>query len=111
MLLLRLLVGVTLIAQIVTQVRSSELSASAWVLAVLLFLGAVCLLLGFVTPVVAVLIGRASVAAAFNLDIVVLSAAIALLGPGAFSIDARMFGRREIFIPNTRSQKRENISG
>ena len=110
MLLLRLLVGVTLIAQTVTQVRSSELSASAWVLAVLVLLGAVCLLLGFVTPVVAVSIGLASIAA-FNLDIVVLSAAIALLGPGAFSIDARMFGRREIFIPNTRSQKRENISG
>jgi hypothetical protein len=30
-----------------------------------------------------------------------LAAAIALglLGPGAFSIDARLFGRREIFIP------------
>ena len=25
--------------------------------------------------------------------------AIGLLGPGAFSIDARLFGRREIFIP------------
>ena len=30
-----------------------------------------------------------------------LAAAVALglLGPGAFSIDARLFGRREIFIP------------
>jgi hypothetical protein len=27
------------------------------------------------------------------------SAALGLLGPGAFSIDARLFGRREIFIP------------
>jgi hypothetical protein len=27
------------------------------------------------------------------------SAGIGLLGPGAFSIDARLFGRREIFIP------------
>ena len=27
------------------------------------------------------------------------AAALALLGPGAFSIDARLFGRREIFIP------------
>jgi hypothetical protein len=32
---------------------------------------------------------------------IVLTTAIALLGPGAFSIDARMFGRREILIPNT----------
>ena len=98
LLLLRLLVGVTLIAQTVTQVGSSELSAYGWFLAVLILLGALCILLGFVTPVVAVVIGLVSVAVAFNLDIVVLSTAIALLGPGAFSIDARMFGRREILI-------------
>ena len=99
MLLLRMLVGVTLIAQTVTQVRSSELSASGWVLAALILFGASCLLLGFVTPVVTVFIGLCSVAVAFNLDILVLSTAIALLGPGAFSVDARMFGRREILIP------------
>ena len=28
-----------------------------------------------------------------------LKSMIALLGPGAFSFDARLFGRREIFIP------------
>ncbi|HET6975926.1 MAG TPA: hypothetical protein VFI24_06370 [Pyrinomonadaceae bacterium] len=67
------------------------------------------MLLGLVTPVVAMLIGVASVYLAISslanliqsLDTVVLSTAIALLGPGAFSIDARMFGRREIFIPHT----------
>lgn len=31
------------------------------------------------------------------------SAALALLGPGAFSIDARLFGRREIVIPRKRT--------
>jgi hypothetical protein len=102
LLLLRMLVGVTLIAQIVTQVGSSELSASGWVLAVVVVLGTGCMLLGFATPVVAVVIGLVSIAVAFNLDIVVLSTAIALLGPGAFSIDARMFGRREILITNAR---------
>ena len=102
MLLLRMLVGVTLIAQIVTQVGSSELSASGWVLAVVVVLGTGCMLLGFATPVVAVVIGLVSIAVTFNLDIVVLSTAIALLGPGAFSIDARMFGRREILITNAR---------
>jgi hypothetical protein len=100
LLLLRMLVGVTLIAQTVTQVRSSELSAPAVGIAALVILAAVSLLLGFMTPVVAVLIGLASVAVAFNIDIVVLSITIALLGPGAFSIDARMFGRREILIPS-----------
>ena len=102
LLLLRMLVGVTLIAQIVTQVGSSELSASGWVLAVVVVLGTGCMLLGFATPVVAVVIGLVSIAVTFNLDIVVLSTAIALLGPGAFSIDARMFGRREILITNAR---------
>ncbi len=98
-----MLVGVTSIVQIVTQVRSSELSASTWGLAALVLVAAGCLLLGFVTPVAAVLIGLVSTAVAFNLDIVVMSISIALLGPGAFSIDARMFGRREIFIPSRRS--------
>ena len=106
LLLLRMLVGVTLIAQTLTQFRSSELSASALGIEALVLLAAISLLLGFVTPFVAVLIGLVSVAVAFNIDIVVLSTAIALIGPGAFSIDARMFGRREIHIPSTtRPQK------
>jgi hypothetical protein len=32
--------------------------------------------------------------------LMVLATAIALLGPGAFSIDSRLFGRREILIPH-----------
>jgi uncharacterized membrane protein YphA (DoxX/SURF4 family) len=106
-----MLVGVTLIAQTVTQVRSSELSASGWLLASVILLGAGCILLGFVTPVTAILIGLISITFAFSslaqlIDIVVLSAVIALLGPGAFSIDARMFGRREILISHaSRSPK------
>ena len=38
-----------------------------------------------------------STLAAFNLA--AISAALVLLGPGAFSVDARLFGRREIIIP------------
>jgi uncharacterized membrane protein YphA (DoxX/SURF4 family) len=37
---------------------------------------------------------------AFNLASI--SAALVLLGPGAFSLDARLFGRREIIIPEGR---------
>jgi uncharacterized membrane protein YphA (DoxX/SURF4 family) len=75
----------------------------------------VAILVGFVTPVataaatVGYLIAGVesflitegnnpiSALAAFNLAAV--SAALVLLGPGAFSIDARLFGRREIIIP------------
>jgi uncharacterized membrane protein YphA (DoxX/SURF4 family) len=31
--------------------------------------------------------------------IALMAVAVALLGPGAFSLDARLFGRREIVIP------------
>jgi len=41
-----------------------------------------------------------SALAAFNLA--AMSAALVLLGPGAFSLDARLFGRREIIIPKGR---------
>jgi uncharacterized membrane protein YphA (DoxX/SURF4 family) len=37
---------------------------------------------------------------------VVVAAAIALLGPGAISVDAALFGRREITIPELRSPAR-----
>ena len=66
--------------------------------------------MGFMTPIVAIVMGLSAAAlvlfSAFNsnqsaLNIIVLTTAIALLGPGAFSIDARMFGRREILIPHT----------
>ena len=97
LLLLRMLVGVTLIAQIVTQIQSSELTVARWIIAALVFLGASCLLLGFVTPVMAILVGLASLTFGVS-SVVVLSIVITLLGPGAFSIDARMFGRREILI-------------
>jgi uncharacterized membrane protein YphA (DoxX/SURF4 family) len=42
--------------------------------------------------------------AAFNLA--AISAALVLLGPGAFSLDARLFGRREIIIPEGRRSTR-----
>ncbi|KAA6465187.1 hypothetical protein DYQ86_04360 [Acidobacteria bacterium AB60] len=37
---------------------------------------------------------------AVNLNL--LSISVALLGPGAYSLDARLFGRREIIIPENR---------
>lgn len=70
-----------------------------------------CLMIGFLTPVVAVVIGVSAMTFAVLFDsnytvvvVIILAVAIALLGPGAFSVDARLFGRREILIPNpTRS--------
>jgi hypothetical protein len=78
-------------------------ASSGWLIKILALTGAALLLLGLMTPVVAVVIGLMSLAQLFSNDdvvqMVVLTSAIALLGPGALSIDARLFGRREVLIP------------
>lgn len=107
LLLLRALVGYSLIAHGLAYVRTPADSVVAWGLAALTFVGAAFLLLGLMTPLVALLVAvGASGIALFDgylaiTDLIGLSIAIALLGPGAFSLDARMFGRREITIPSS----------
>jgi len=103
LLLLRVLVAVLVIVQTTAYLRAAE-TLAGWSIVVLLLASTAFLLLGFVTPVAAVLIGLISLYPLQDLEIVVLAVVIALLGPGAFSIDARMFGRREILIPVTRRQ-------
>jgi hypothetical protein len=58
---------------------------------------------GFLTPylsVIALVLAGANLLAGFNSDNLVYvfaicdAAALALLGPGAYSVDARLFGRR-----------------
>lgn len=78
-------------------------ASSGWVMTLVVLTSAGFLLLGFMTPLVAVLTGIVSLVLVFSnlagVEMVVLTLAIALLGPGAYSIDARMFGRRKVFIP------------
>lgn len=96
MLLLRALVAFMLVTQVTA-------GAADWFVKVPVLAGAILLLMGLITPIVAVAIGLVSLSLAFSnndvVQVVGLSGAIALLGPGAFSIDARLFGRREVFIP------------
>jgi uncharacterized membrane protein YphA (DoxX/SURF4 family) len=99
------LVAVTLIVQTIAYVQAAH-TVTGWSLVVLCLASAACLLLGLLTPIAAVAIGLAWLTLTFstsleNFEMVVLAVVIALLGPGAFSIDARMFGRREILIPLT----------
>jgi uncharacterized membrane protein YphA (DoxX/SURF4 family) len=74
------------------------------------------LLAGILTPVAALVTGLGAIGCAFSLLpgpavsnlidsrlaavlIAIVATAIACLGPGAFSVDAYLFGRREIIIP------------
>jgi uncharacterized membrane protein YphA (DoxX/SURF4 family) len=75
------------------------------------------LLIGYLTPVAGILAGLFWVGCAFswfappNLELfaakltaalaTVIALALVCLGPGAFSLDARLFGRREIIIPSS----------
>ena len=81
---------------------------SGWLIKALVLAGATLLLLGFLTPIVAVVTGLIGLVVAFSnfdhVELVVLAGVIALLGPGAFSIDARLFGRRQVFIPRRASE-------
>lgn len=73
------------------------------------------LLVGILTPVAGIVVGLGIIGIGFSffappvpnlfdqkLSAVlaaIIAAAIVFLGPGAFSVDARLFGRREIIIP------------
>lgn len=73
------------------------------------------ILVGFLTPVAGVVLGLGAAAIGLSLlpvpvptlfderlsvvFVLIIAVAVVLLGPGAFSLDARLFGRREIIIP------------
>jgi uncharacterized membrane protein YphA (DoxX/SURF4 family) len=93
-----------------TNTTSAQLTAG-----LTLIVGSVLLLIGFLTPMAGGIVAFGalgiwlsllplsartlfdpSVAVVFGATILL---AVVILGPGAFSVDARVFGRREIIIP------------
>jgi uncharacterized membrane protein YphA (DoxX/SURF4 family) len=95
-------------------IAPSGATAPTWVMGLAaIFVGA-ALLIGFLTPLAgaAAAIGNSTIGisllvesgaippkACTEAELVVMSIAVVLLGPGAFSLDAHLFGRREIIIP------------
>ena len=116
LLLLRATVGATALVQGAICLGAGSNSAfGTGVVGLLALASGVALLFGFLTPVAGTIVAVGSVSFALSwvpvptphlLDsflatafIVIMATTIGLLGPGAFSLDARLFGRREIIIP------------
>ena len=116
LLLLRIVVGGGAATEGVVYLRfASEPGVLLWLGAVLAVASGLAVLAGFVTPASGAVAGVTTFAIAAlwpapeasgligRLAAVILlidAAALALLGPGALSMDARLFGRREIIIPH-----------
>ena len=114
MLLLRVTVGAALITQGAWYFLE-QLSGWASALGSLAILAGLLLILGFLTPFTSTFVAFATVSLRFSLFpepaanlfdsnlpallAATVAAALIMLGPGAMSIDARMFGRRELIIP------------
>jgi uncharacterized membrane protein YphA (DoxX/SURF4 family) len=116
LLLLRAVVGAALVAHgVLCLVSSDRITLVVSVSTALLLLSGGCLLIGFLTPILSLLGGLECLGIVWSwfpfqllspfesklalAPIIAMSVAIALLGPGAFSLDARLFGWKEIVIP------------
>ena len=117
LLILRIALAFSGVDQAFRTVTASSLeSLAACSLALFAGLTGIALLTGFFTPIagafaslnylvigIALFVSTGAISqsdAASTLDRFVMSLALVLLGPGAFSLDARLFGRREIIIPD-----------
>lgn len=117
LLLLRLSVGTILLAHAVPRLADVRDPGPAVVAFCLLALSiGASLVIGFATRIAAIMaaILVASLAilsmstsllgfqgSPFDLNVIVVAIAIACLGPGAFSLDAALFGRRKVIIPRS----------
>jgi len=116
LLLLRLVVGGAASSQawMLISANHGAVSTSVIVVASLAFVVGLALIIGFMTPIAGVLLGAggflltvdASTALQLSLfesglariEFIAISAALIPLGPGALSLDARRYGRREIEV-------------
>ncbi len=118
LLLLRMAIGATLVAQAMPCLSGAQdprLSSLACCL--LALVSGASLIVGFLTRIVAAIAATLVTSATLlsltsssvgplrsypsDLNMIVVAVAIALLGPGAISLDAALFGRRKVIIPRS----------
>jgi len=115
LLLVRAVFAGALLVEGMSYLRDPDLTPLAALLGLISLASGALLLVGLVTPIAAAVAGLEAIGVStsllpsctspqFNSGISLIFAAtilmaIILLGPGAFSLDARLFGRREIIIP------------
>jgi uncharacterized membrane protein YphA (DoxX/SURF4 family) len=116
LLLLRIAVGATSLAAGVLYLSALSVPGlDRWFLGLLLTASGAALLIGFLTPLASLLAALSFLGIGFSwvpmppwglydarvvsVGVIITAVAIALLGPGAFSLDGYLFGRREIVIP------------
>ena len=80
---------------------SSEVGTGAWLAGLLGGAAGILLLIGLLTPIAAAAGAFAGAGIGLTVGFVtVVALAMVLLGPGAYSLDSRLFGLREIIIPS-----------
>lgn len=113
LLILRIAIGAKLLIEAsACMVEPQGLMLGVWLVALLAFGIGASFVLGFLTRLTAGISALAGAAAYWwhpswtssflnllSFDTVIVAIAIALLGPGAISLDAYFFGRRRIVIP------------
>jgi putative oxidoreductase len=105
LLLIRLVVGIALVAREIIELQSAP-PISLAVIHVLAIAAGMLLLAGLWTPIAGVLLAVIEIGSAFThphdpwsyILLAALGAALAMLGPGAWSVDARLFGWKRIDI-------------
>ena len=115
LLLLRMAIGATLVAQAMPCLSGAPDPRLTYCL--LALVSGASLIVGFLTRIVAAIAATLVASATLlsltsssvgslgnhplHLNMIVVAVAIALLGPGAISLDAVLFGRRKVIIPRS----------
>jgi len=118
-LVLRLVISLSLIIQATAYLSDwGKLAADGFIVQILSLSAGLGLLAGILTPAISLLVVLVGIGYGFSwipsptanlfngklavIHLIALGLALFCLGPGAFSLDAWLFGRREIHLPDSR---------